>query len=47
MYGGENNGKLRNVVITRQVVQDETDRLKKNKSSGIDEIFSRAKGSSV
>lgn len=41
VYEGEDNDKLRDVTITRQVVQDEIGRLKKNKSPGHDEIFTR------
>ncbi len=41
VYEGEENDKLRDVIITRQVVQDEISRFKKSKSRGPDEVFPR------
>ncbi len=43
VYEGNDNDRLRDVTITRQVVLEEIDRLKKNKSPGPDEIFPRVK----
>ncbi len=36
---GEDNEKLRDVIITRQVVQKEIENLKKNKLPGSDKIY--------
>ncbi len=41
VHEGEENDKLRDVIITRQVVQDEISRLRKNKSPDPDEVFAR------
>ncbi len=41
VFQGEDNEKLRDVIITRQVVQKEIDKLKKNKSPGPDKIYPR------
>ncbi len=41
VFQGEDNEKLRDVIITRQVVQKEIENLKKNKSPGPDEINPR------
>ncbi len=41
VFQGEDNEKLRDIIITRQVVQKEIERLKKNKSPGPDEIYPR------
>ncbi len=38
---GEDDEKLRDVIITRQVVQKEIEKLNKNKSPGPDEIYPR------
>ncbi len=39
VYKGNDNDMLKDVTITRQIVQEEIDKLKKNKSPGPDEIF--------
>ncbi len=41
VFQGEDNEKLRDVIITRQVVQKEIEKLKKNKSQGPDKIYPR------
>ncbi|WP_435350965.1 hypothetical protein, partial [Klebsiella pneumoniae] len=41
VFQGEDNEKLRDVIITRQVVQKEIENLKKNKSPGPDEVYPR------
>ncbi len=42
VYEGGVGDELRDIIITSQVVQDEIDKLKKNKSHGPDGIFPRA-----
>ncbi len=39
VYEGNDNDSLRDVTITRQIEQEEIDRLQKNKSPDPDEIF--------
>ena len=39
VFQGEDNEKLRDVIITRQVVQKEIEKLKKNKSPGPDKCI--------
>ncbi len=41
VFQGEDNEKLRDVTITREVVQKEVEKLKKNKSPGPDNIYLR------
>ena len=41
VFQGEDNEKLRDVIITRQVVQKEIEKLKKNKSPGPDKVYPR------
>ncbi len=41
VFHGEDNEKLKDVIITRQVVQKEIENSKRNKSSGPDEIYPR------
>ncbi len=39
VFQGEDNEKLRDLIITRQVVQKEIEKLKQNKSPGPDDIY--------
>ncbi len=41
VYEGNDNDRLRDVTITRQIVLEEIDKLKKSKSPDPDEIFPR------
>ncbi len=41
VFQGEDNEKLRDVIITRQAVQKEIEKLKENKSPGPDKVYPR------